>query len=92
MNKEFLKMQKTAGLITESEYKTKLNEGEYSDWWAKANTELGLDFDDDIYSYLDSYDEPWQGKFAKEVTDIYASNYEEFKKEVKALYDAIYPG
>jgi hypothetical protein len=26
MNKEFYKMQKTAGLITESEYKTKLNE------------------------------------------------------------------
>jgi hypothetical protein len=26
MNKEFLKMQKTAGLITESELKTKLNE------------------------------------------------------------------
>jgi hypothetical protein len=27
MNNEFLKMQKLAGLITESEYKTKLNEG-----------------------------------------------------------------
>jgi hypothetical protein len=28
MNKEFLKMQKTAGLITESEYKEKINEAD----------------------------------------------------------------
>ena len=28
MNKEFLKMQKLAGLITEGQYKKKLNEGE----------------------------------------------------------------
>lgn len=28
MNKEFYKMQKTAGLITESEYKGKVNEAE----------------------------------------------------------------
>jgi hypothetical protein len=31
MNKEFLKMQKTAGLITESEYKSKLNEAFVND-------------------------------------------------------------
>jgi hypothetical protein len=41
MNKEFLKMQKTAGLITESEYKGKLNE--------EAVSEL----DDTRYSELD---------------------------------------
>ena len=31
MNKEFLHMQKLAGIITESEYAAKLNEGIYSD-------------------------------------------------------------
>jgi hypothetical protein len=69
----------------------KLNEGEYSDWWAKADDELGLDFGDDIYSYVDSYDEPWQGKFADEVVNIDADNYEDFKNQVKQLYDEINP-
>jgi len=69
----------------------KSNEGEYSDWWAKADDELGLDFGDDIYSYVDSYDEPWQGKFADEVVNIDADNYEDFKNQVKQLYDEINP-
>ena len=87
LSEEFKRMQKLAGLITEN----KLNEGEYSDWWAKANIELGLDFDDDIYSYVDLYDEPWQGKFAEEVTNIDASDYEDFKNQVKQLYDEYKP-
>ena len=32
MNKEFLHMQKLAGIITEGEYKAKLNEQEGTDW------------------------------------------------------------
>jgi hypothetical protein len=68
-----------------------LFEGEYSDWWAKADDELGLDFGDDIYSYVDSYDEPWQGNFANEVVNIDADNYEDFKNQVKQLYDEINP-
>jgi len=68
-----------------------LFEGEYSDWWAKADDELELDFNDDIYSYVDSYDEPWQGKFANEVVNIDADNYEDFKNQVKQLYDEINP-
>jgi hypothetical protein len=95
INESFLKMQKLAGVITEAQYNEKkreaLNEGEYSDWWTKANDELGLDFDDDIYSYVDSYDEPWQGKFADEVVNINATDYEDFKKQVKKLYNEINP-
>ena len=94
MNESFLHMQKLAGVITEAQYKAKkkvLNEGEYSDWWAKADDELGLDFGDDIYSYVDSYDEPWQGKFANEVVNIDADDYEDFKNQVKQLYDEINP-
>ena len=84
---EIKRMQQLAGIINESQ----LKEGKYSSWWAKANNELGLDFDDDIYSYLDSYDEPWQGKFAEEVTNIDADDYEDFKSQVKDLYDEINP-
>ena len=94
LNESFLYMQKLAGLITEGQYQAKkkvLNEGEYSDWWAKADDELGLDFGDDIYSYVDSYDEPWQGKFADEVVNIDADDYEDFKNQVKQLYDEINP-
>lgn len=94
MNESFLYMQKLAGVITEGQYQAKkkvLNEGEYSDWWAKADDELGLDFGDDIYSYVDSYDEPWQGKFADEVVNIDADDYEDFKNQVKQLYDEINP-
>ena len=95
INESFLKMQKLAGVITEAQYNQKkreaLNEGEYSDWWTKANDELRLDFDDDIYSYVDSYDEPWQGKFADEVVNINATDYEDFKKQVKKLYNEINP-
>jgi hypothetical protein len=94
LNESFLYMQKLAGIITEGQYQAKkkvLNEGEYSDWWAKADDELGLDFGDDIYSYVDSYDEPWQGKFADEVVNIDADSYEDFKNQVKQLYDEINP-
>jgi hypothetical protein len=94
LNEQFLRMQKLAGLITEGQYQARkkaLNEGKYSDWWAKADDELGLDFGDDIYSYVDSYDEPWQGKFADEVVNIDADNYEDFKNQVKQLYDKINP-
>ena len=82
---------KTPTATTKLAKKKVLNEGEYSDWWAKADDELGLDFGDDIYSYVDSYDEPWQGKFADEVVNIDADDYEDFKNQVKQLYDEINP-
>jgi hypothetical protein len=85
--KEIKRMQHLAGLLNEN----KLNEGKYSAWWVKANDELDLDFDDDIYSYLDSYDEQWQKNFAEEVTNIDADNYEDFKDQVKELYDELNP-
>ena len=85
--KEIKRMHQLAGLLKEN----KLNEEKYSAWWAKANNELGLDFDNDIYSYLDSYDEQWQKNFAEEVTNIDADNYEDFKDQVKEFYDELNP-
>jgi hypothetical protein len=81
--------QKKARLDKDQTDTTK--KGEYSDWWAKTNDELGLDFDDDIYSYIDSYDEPWQGEFANKVSDIGANDYEDFKSQVQQLYNELNP-
>ena len=92
--KDLIRMNQLAGLITENQAQKMmavLNEGEYSDWWTKANNELGLDFEDDIYSYVDSYDEPWQGEFARKVTSIEANNYEDFKNKVDELYNELNP-
>jgi hypothetical protein len=65
--------------------------GKYSAWWAKADDELGLDFNEDIYSILNSYDEPWQGEFAKKVIKIDVDNYEDFKTQVKKIYNRLNP-
>ena len=63
-----------------------------SNWWIRANKELDLGFDDDIKSYIDSYDEQWQKEFAEEVMDIDTENYKDYKIQVKDIYDSIYPG
>ncbi len=92
--KDLIRMNQLAGVITEGQAKKMmgiLNEGEYSDWWTKANNELGLDFEDDIYSYVDSYDEPWQNNFATKVINIKTDNYEDFKSQVKKLYNKLNP-
>ena len=92
--KDIIRMKQLAGLITENqamEMMNELNEGKYSNWWAKANKELGLDFENDIYSYVDLYDEPWQGEFARKVTSIEANNYEDFKNKVDELYNELNP-
>ena len=65
--------------------------GKYSDWWAKADKELDLGFDDDIYSYVYSWDEPWENEFANAVTNIEADNYEDFKSQVEEIYDELNP-
>jgi hypothetical protein len=91
--KDIIRMNQLAGLITENQAQKMmgiLNEGEYSDWWTEANNELGLDFEDDIYDYIDS-DESWQRTFAKEVTNLKASDYETFKSQVQKLYDKLNP-
>ena len=87
LNEQFRRMQKLAGVLNENQ----TNKGKYSDWWAKANNELDLDFDDDIYYYTDSYDEPWQGAFANKVININASDYEDFKNKVEKLYNKYNP-
>jgi hypothetical protein len=62
-----------------------------TDWWAKADKELDLGFDDDIYSYVYSWDEPWENEFANAVTNIEADNYEDFKSQVEEIYDELNP-
>ena len=84
---ELKRLRKLAGITENDDYP----DFEYSAWWAKANDELGLDFDDDIYSYVDLYDEPWQGEFAREVTNIDATDYEDFKSQVEDLYNELNP-
>ncbi len=71
-------------------YEYKINSPS-SNWWAKANKQLDLGFDDDIESYINSYDEQWQKEFAEEVMDIDAENYKDYKAQVKDIYDSIYP-
>jgi hypothetical protein len=79
--------------IEEGQKKTLSEEDEVeNNWWDKANKELDLGFDDDIESYIDSYDEQWQRKFAEEVMDIDAENYEDYKNQVRDIYNDVYPG
>lgn len=56
MNKEFKKMQKIAGLITESEYKENINEN-----MASLNQEVYMDFLNELFDALgngaNSYDD-----------------------------------
>ena len=47
MNKEFKKMQKIAGLITESEYKENVNEN-----MASLNQEIYMDFLNELFDAL----------------------------------------
>jgi hypothetical protein len=79
--------------IEEGQKKTLSEEDEAeNNWWDKANKELDLGFDDDIESYIGSYDEQWQRKFAEEVMDIDAENYEDYKNQVRDIYNDVYPG
>jgi hypothetical protein len=88
--KKYKGVNAALALINENTNQSKLNEGKYSDWWTKANDELSLDFEDDIYSYSNA-DEDWQRTFAKEVINLETNNYEEFKNKVKELYDELNP-
>jgi len=59
MNKEFLKMQKSAGLITESEYKEKMEEN--TGKMASLDQETYMDFLNGLFNALgngaDAYDD-----------------------------------
>jgi hypothetical protein len=77
MNKEFLKMQKSAGLITESEYKEKMSEANMTD--KHFSQELYMDMLNRLFDTLgngaDAYDDStW--------TD-------EEKKLAQAIHDAL---
>lgn len=65
MNKEFLKMQKAAGLITESEYKEKMDEN--TGEMASLDQGVYMDFLNDLFNALgngaDAYsDSTWTEK------------------------------
>jgi hypothetical protein len=63
-----------------------------NDWWVKADEELGLDFDgEDLEDLAMNADESWQADFAQQVLDIDASNYEDYKTQVLAIYDETNP-
>jgi hypothetical protein len=92
MKKQFIteatRMQKLAG-INEARVTPV---GIKNNWWDRANKELDLGFDDDIESYIDSYDEEWQREFAEEVMGIDTENYKDYKSQVKDIYNDVYPG
>jgi len=63
-----------------------------NDWWVKADEELGLDFDgEDLEDLAMNADESWQADFAQQVLDIDASDYEDYKTQVSAIYDETNP-
>ena len=63
-----------------------------NDWWVKADEELGLDFDgEDLEDLAMNADESWQSDFAQQVLDIDASDYEDYKNQVSAIYDETNP-
>lgn len=63
-----------------------------NDWWIKADEELGLDFDgEDLEDLAMNADESWQADFAQQVLDIDASDYEDYKTQVSAIYDETNP-
>jgi hypothetical protein len=63
-----------------------------NDWWVKADEELGLDFDgENLEDLAMNADESWQADFAQQVLDIDASNYEDYKNQVSAIYDETNP-
>jgi hypothetical protein len=70
-----------------------INEAEDgNDWWVKADEELGLDFDgEDLEDLAMNADESWQADFAQQVLDIDASDYEDYKNQVSAIYDETNP-
>ncbi len=60
MNKEFLHMQKLAGIITESEYKAMLNENpQYPEWYdsfvQQLATKFGIDVEDLSFEMVDPH-------------------------------------
>ena len=77
----------------EVEAKISMNEAEGgNDWWVKADEELGLDFDgEDLEDLAINADESWQADFAQQVLDIDASDYEDYKNQVSAIYDETNP-
>ena len=63
-----------------------------NDWWVKADEELGLDFNgENLEDLAMNADESWQADFAQQVLDIDASDYEDYKTQVSAIYDETNP-
>ena len=64
MNKQLLRMQMLAGLITEDQYKTKINENQINNKYVVKDEELSDEYGDDFYvidkqkayNYLSQFD------------------------------------
>jgi len=101
MNNEFLYMQKLAGLITESEYQAKMNEGDYdsmSDYaLIKAANEAGIEeiivMDgegglanrEEVIDHLNEFEHDNHGSFDSEMNEV-----EEGDDKQKKFADYIY--
>jgi len=101
MNNEFLYMQKLAGLITESEYQAKMNEGDYdsmSDYaLIKAANEAGIEeiivMDgegglanrEEVIDHLNEFEHDNHGSFDSEMNEV-----EEGDGKQKKFADYIY--
>jgi hypothetical protein len=99
MNKEFLHMQKLAGIITESEYAAKLNEGYFgwedtdTDELKRAKRDLNFWANDYALTVFDG-NELYFGdlsilakKYAKALVDQNTSSAQETKQKLNQFYD-----
>ena len=81
MNKEFLKMQKLAGLITESQYKKKVNENQSSGKSYKDLLDIAKQYEGDE-DYVGSFKKAFQGK-----NTITKAEWEEWSRTLDGGYD-----
>ena len=85
-NEQFLKMQKLAGLITESEFKSKLNEGSSSEYtailqdWIEDHTDMMLEYPEDYEESLE---------YIESFKKINVSSLEELAQTIKEIDDNI---
>jgi hypothetical protein len=96
MNKEFLHMQKLAGIITESEYAAKLNENEsneslFSNIWSQLGE--GYEYNDGMYEtpqgFVFSYDSEENALKAEIQYEDYGDDRDEGESVIDPLLDEL---
>ena len=107
MNKEFLHMQKLAGLITEGEYQAKMNEGDYDSMsdhaLIKAANEAGIEeivtMDgegglanrEEVIDHLNEFEHDNHGSFDAEMGEMEESFEDTLNEAMKKLTEASFP-